>query len=63
MHGSCMNWAWLSAMHIEKDLESALVLDSKVNKEYILDKTTEKLHHKKKVGDREGLFALPSLSV
>lgn len=50
-------------MHIEKDLESALALDSKVNKEYRLDKTTEKLHHKKKVGDREGLFALPSLSV
>lgn len=50
-------------MHIEKDLESALALDSKINKEYILEKTTEKLHHSKKVGDWERLFALPSLSV
>lgn len=61
MHGNCMNWARLSAMHIEKDLESAHVLDS--NKEYILDKTTEKLHHRKKVGDWKGLFGLSVLSV
>lgn len=52
-----MNWALqVSAMHTEKDLELAFVLDSKINKEYVLDKTTEKLHHRKKVGDREGLL-------
>lgn len=61
-----MNWALqISSMLTEKDPESAFsfVLDSKINKEYILDKTTEKLHHRKKVGDWEGSFSLLSLSV
>lgn len=58
-----MNWALqLSVMHTDKDLKSAFVLDSKINKEYILDKTTEKLHHRKKK-DLQALFGLPSLSV
>lgn len=55
-----MNWALrISSKVSEKDLESAFnfVL------EYILDKTTEKLHHRKKVGDWQGSFCLPSLSV
>lgn len=62
-----MNW-WalrISSMLTEKDLESAFsfVLDSKINKEYILDKTTEKLYHREKVGDWEGSFSLLSPSI
>lgn len=61
-----MNWALrINARQIEKDLESALnsVLGSKINKEYILNKTTDKLHHRKKMGDFEGSFSPPPLSV
>lgn len=61
-----MNWAvHINPRQIEKDLESALnsVLGSKINKECILDKITDKLHHRTKMGDFEGSFSPSPFSV